>query len=65
MINYLILRTCIYIEHSLPEDSYDKMMLYLREIIRLRRDNNINKTFLLLNIDETPIFLHMPKNKTV
>ena len=40
-------------------------MLYLRDIIRIRRDNNINKTCLILNTDETPIFLNMPSNKTV
>ena len=40
-------------------------MLYLRYIIRLRRDNKINDPYLILKADETPFFLNMPSNKTV
>lgn len=63
--HYLTIRTSTHIGQALPEESYDRMMLYLRTIIRLRRDNKINEPYLMLNADETPIFLNMPSNKTI
>ena len=61
--HYLTIRTSTHIGQALPEESYDRMMLYLRTIIRLRRDNKINEPYLMLNADETPIFLNMPCKK--
>ena len=63
--HYLTLRANTHIGQDLPEESYDRKMLYLRNIIRLRRDNKINDPYLMLNANETPLFLNMPFNKTV
>ena len=63
--HYLTIRTSIHIGQALPEESYDRMMLYLRTINRLRRDNKINEPYLMLNADETPIFPNMSSNKTI
>ena len=48
--HYLTLRANTHIGHGLPEESYDRMMLYLRNIIRLRRDNKINVKIIMLLI---------------
>ena len=67
--HYLTLRANTHIGHGLPEESYDRMMLYLRNIIRLRRDNKINDPYLMLNADDKNnhvinknIFIGMNKN---
>ena len=63
--HYLTVRANTHIDQALPKESYERMMLYLRNIIRLRRDNNISDPYLIQNADGTPIFLNMPSNKTV
>ena len=63
--HYSAIRTNRYIGQALPDESYDRMTLYFRNIVRLRSDNNINEPYLILNADETLIFINMPSNKTV
>ena len=45
--HYLTVRANTHIDQALPKESYERMMLYLRNIIRLRRDNNISDPYLI------------------
>ena len=51
--HYLTLRRGMHIGQSLPSESYDRIMSYLKEIIRIRLYKNINELYLILNADET------------
>ena len=61
---YLTLRGT-YVGQSLPSESYYRIKSFLKGIIRIRLNKNINDLYLILNEDEAPLFFNITVNKTV
>jgi len=62
--NSLTIRTGSHVGQQIPFNAEEKAFPFLKEIIRIRRNNGISSEC-ILNMDETALQLNMPFHKTV
>ena len=60
----LSIRQKTHVEQLLPPDSIDKINMFLKEIIRIRKESDI-PLYNIVNFDETSLYYNIPPNKTV
>ena len=60
----LSIRQKTHVGQLLPSDSIDKIYMFLKEIIRIRKEYDIPLSN-IVNFDETALSYNIPPNKTV
>ena len=57
--NFYVIRRCTHLGQTLPEDSNTKAMLFLKEIIRIRKKYDFDLSC-IINLDQTLVNLNNP-----
>lgn len=59
--DFYVIRTCTHLGQFLPEDANIKILLFLKEVIKLRKIHDFGLSC-IINLDETPVYLDNPNN---
>lgn len=59
--NFYVIRRCTHISQTLPEDANTKTILFLKEVIKMRKIHDFDLSC-IINLDETPVYLDNPNN---
>ena len=59
--NFNVIRRCTHLGQSLPEDANTKTILFLKEVIKMRKIHDFDLSC-IINLDETPVYLDNPNN---